>query len=635
MKQLGLKKLLILSVMLLVGISVSITSYVLYSQEEKILTENVFQSSENYVASKAVVIETILQEKINGIHRLAQQYQHQEITRSEDELIPLTQSLAAAMNLDSFVIGLDDGRAYWSMENQSWPNHRLKGDARDTDWYKQGQASGSVSITPPYLGSSKQKYWVSILEKIKDGVITTDMELDFLSQIVKESNKIPGAVALILDEDSRILATTSPALKLGDDLRDTQWGRPLAQHMVEHEFSHLGYALNGTDKLMFSHRIHLGQKNWYYMIGLDKSVVFKQLTEARNSAILFSFLACLVSVILTYFLIQVLYRPILSLKETIQGLASGEGDLTQRLKVETNDDLGQISQGVNQFIENLQHMMLEIQKYCHSLQANVEHMLGQSEKNSSILQKHVSETEQVVTAIEEMSSTADSMATDAANTASLVARTNETSMESREIIDRSKETVSALIDDVEHSVSDVHNMTLETQKINEILSVIGEIAEQTNLLALNAAIEAARAGEQGRGFAVVADEVRSLASRTKDSTTEVEQALKSLANGNHAVVNSMEHTRTRCQETADGAGQAADSLEVISQHVMDINDLSSQIATAAEEQSCVTQELSRNMSAINDMVVELESIGVQSMSDMGDIADINNSLTAIVSRFKL
>ncbi|WP_342665182.1 methyl-accepting chemotaxis protein [Vibrio rhizosphaerae] len=613
----------------------SVTSYVLYSQEEKILTENIFQSSESYVASKAVVIETVMQEKINGIHHLAQRFQHQEINSSEEALVELVQSLAAVMNLDSFVIGLEDGRAYWSMENQAWPNHRLKGDVRETSWYQQGRSSDTVSVTPPYLGSSKQKYWVSILEKIKGGVVSTDMALEFLSQIVNESNKIPGAVALILDEDSRILATTSSALKVGDLLKNKDWGDRLTSQMVAHESTHLDYVLDGTDKLMFSHRIHLGQKNWYYMIGLNKSVVFAQLTKARNSAVIFSLLACVVSVVVTYFLIQLLYRPILSLKETIQGLASGEGDLTQRLKVESHDDLGQISQGVNQFIENLQSMMLDIQKYCHSLQANVEHMLGQSEKNSSILQKHVSETEQVVTAIEEMSSTADSMATDAANTASLVARANETSMESRHIMDRSKQTVSVLIDDVEHSVSDVHNMTLETQKINEILSVIGEIAEQTNLLALNAAIEAARAGEQGRGFAVVADEVRSLASRTKDSTTEVEQALKSLANGNHAVVSSMEHTRTRCQETAEGAGHAANSLETISQHVMEINDLSSQIATAAEEQSCVTQELSRNMSAINDMVIELESIGVQSMKDMGDIADINNSLTALVSRFKL
>ncbi|MDW6003344.1 methyl-accepting chemotaxis protein [Vibrio mangrovi] len=635
MKQLGLKKLLILSVMLLVGMSVSITSYVLYSQEEKALTKSVFDTSENYVASKATVIETILEEKIDGIHQLSRRYQRQGLKKSEDEVIELVQSLADAMNLKSFVIGLEDGRAYWSMEDSAWPNHRLAGDVRDISWYQQGRAADGVVVTAPYLGSSGKTYWISILEKIEGGVFSADLDLAFLNQIVKESNELPGAVALILDQDSRILATTSSALKTGEKLSGIEWARTLVSQMVSQESTHADYVLNGTDKIMFSHRIHLGKKTWYYMIGLDKSVVFAQLTTARNSAIIFSLLASFVSVVLTYFLIQVLYRPILSLKETIQGLASGHGDLTQRLKVESNDDLGQISQGVNQFIENLQHMMLEIQQAGYSLQSNVEHMLSQSERNSTILKNHVSETEQVVTAIEEMSSTAGSMATDAANTASLVSRTNETSMESRHIIDRSKQTVSALIEDVEHSVSDVHNMTLETQKINEILSVIGEIAEQTNLLALNAAIEAARAGEQGRGFAVVADEVRSLASRTKDSTTEVEQALKSLANGNHAVVSSMEHTRTRCQDTAEGAGQAADSLEVISRHVMEINDLSSQIATAAEEQSCVTQELSRNMSAINDIVVELESIGQQSVKDMGEIADINQNLTSIVGRFKL
>ena len=178
-------------------------------------------------------------------------------------------------------------------------------------------------------------------------------------------------------------------------------------------------------------------------------------------------------------------------------------------------------------------------------------------------------------------------------------------------------------------------MASETDGINTVLGVIGDIAEQTNLLALNAAIEAARAGEQGRGFAVVADEVRNLASRTKESTEEIETALASLLKGSQSVVDSMESTKEKCGQTAEGAGQVAESLDVMTDFVTEINDLSTQIAAAAQEQNSVTQELSRNMTAINDIVGELDNNGKQALEDAHSIAEINTRLSGIVGRFKL
>ena len=160
-------------------------------------------------------------------------------------------------------------------------------------------------------------------------------------------------------------------------------------------------------------------------------------------------------------------------------------------------------------------------------------------------------------------------------------------------------------------------MASQTDGINTILGVIGDIAEQTNLLALNAAIEAARAEDQGRGFAVVADEVRNLASRTK-TTEEIEAALASLLEGSQSVVSSMESTKRKCSQTAEGAGEVATSLDVMTQFVTNINELSTQIATAAAEQSTVTQELSRNMTAISDIVGELDSNGKYALEEAHD-----------------
>ena len=187
---------------------------------------------------------------------------------------------------------------------------------------------------------------------------------------------------------------------------------------------------------------------------------------------------------------------------------------------------------------------------------------------------------------------------------------------------------------METAVNDVQSINGQAQKISSILTVIGKVAEQTNLLALNTAIEAARAGKQGRGFAVVADEVRSLAARTKESTEEIEQAIDSLLRGSQQVVKSMDDTKQPCQKTATSSEEVSQSLNTLIAFIGDISALSTQIATAAEEQSCVTKEVSRNMSAISEIVHGLDKSGQDSLENTASIEQTNNALVNIVSRLK-
>ncbi|MDN3681018.1 methyl-accepting chemotaxis protein [Vibrio tapetis subsp. quintayensis] len=635
MRNLGFKKLLLISIIALVVFSVSISSYVAYVKQKQTLVELITSSNQEYVKSQAEQIENKLNEKVAGLDKLGDQLKNKPIQGQPDDFIALTHLIAGGMNLNSSVVAFTNGDGYWNQTAPTWPNHKYEGDVTTRSWYQLGRKSASAAMTEPYLSSDGDVYWVSIVRKTFSGMISVDMKLAFLNDIVKNANEIPGAIAMIINHDRTVLASSVQSVKAGEKSDNYPWLNDVVQASLDNTDVIFDGFMGDKEKLFFSHQINIAGKNWYFVAGLEKDVVFADLASAKQTAITTAIIATSISIVLALIIMKVLYRPILVLKETITGLSRGDGDLTQRIEVTTKDDLGQISEGVNAFIANLQSMMLEISQVTDNLNENVDRMKDQSQRTSVILQNHVQETEQVVTAIEEMNSTADSMATDAANTAQLTHKASEASSTSKKTVTQAQNNVQELVEDVSAASENVNSMASETDGINTILGVIGDIAEQTNLLALNAAIEAARAGEQGRGFAVVADEVRNLASRTKMSTEEIEAALASLLRGSQSVVDSMDSTKQKCAQTAEGAGEVAESLDVMTEFVTDINDLSTQIATAAEEQSSVTQELSRNMTAISDIVGELDSNGQQALEEAQNISDMNQKLTGIVGRFKL
>ncbi|HHX8325552.1 TPA: HAMP domain-containing protein [Vibrio alginolyticus] len=370
-KKLGLKKAFLVSVMILVGLSLSGVSTALYLQEKEALTESVIHENKMYVESKAQMIETLVNEKVADISKLAQQFKNTEFTGSEQEIIEQTHFLANAMNLNSAVLAFESGDAYWNQTSDSWPENKFDGDVTQRSWYQDGRNASTVTVTEPY-STDGEVYWLTIIEKIKGGTVSVDMKLDFLNALVAKANDIPGATAVILNQDTSFLASSSNAIKAGEKGRDFDWFKDAANEAVSNESSMIHYLLNGQEKILFTHRINAGDKNWYFAVGLDKSVALAKLESARNSAILVSIIAMAISLVLSYLLIQALYQPILALKETIMNLSHGDADLTARLTMESNDDLGDIAKGVNRLIENLQNMMLDIQGVTATLQSNVE-----------------------------------------------------------------------------------------------------------------------------------------------------------------------------------------------------------------------------------------------------------------------
>ncbi|EIY9462759.1 methyl-accepting chemotaxis protein [Vibrio vulnificus] len=359
-------------------------------------------------------------------------------------------------------------------------------------------------------------------------------------------------------------------------------------------------------------------------------------TDQLNWMITLALLVCAAVIIFSsVILLQVSFKPLSRLNLVVADLSQGNGDLTQRLAIESKDEIGQISHSINLFIEKLQQMFIEVADSSKEIDHAVVNLSEQSRSNLHTLNQHTQETEQAITAIEEMSASANSIAQSADNAAHLTETTTRYADESKQTVTGAVESVNGLVTQVVAMSDTIARMSDDTKQISTVLQVIGDIAEQTNLLALNAAIEAARAGEQGRGFAVVADEVRALAARTQQSTAQINEMLAKLKSTTENVVNEMGSTRTRCEETAERTNHVMDSLNVVTDSVAEINNLNTLMATSAMEQRQVTQEVSKNMAAIQEIVRLLNENAAQSTSISDELQNTSHALTDVVGRFRV
>lgn len=381
--------------------------------------------------------------------------------------------------------------------------------------------------------------------------------------------------------------------------------------------------------------INFAGQDWQ-LIGYIDLAAIQANTDQLNWRITLALLVCAsVIIVASVVMLHVSFKPLSRLNALVADLSQGNGDLTQRLAVESNDEIGHISHSINLFIEKLQQMFIEVADSSKGIDHAVMHLSNQARSNLNTLNQHTQETEQAITAIEEMSASASAIAQSADDAALLTERTNRYADQSKQTVSGAVNSVNGLVTQVSSMAETITRMSEDTKQITTVLQVIGAIAEQTNLLALNAAIEAARAGEQGRGFAVVADEVRALASRTQQSTSQINDMLATLKTTTENVVKEMDSTRIHCEETAERTNHVMDSLNVVTDSVVEINNLNTLIATSAMEQRQVTQEVSKNMAAIQEMVRELNNNAAQVTSVSDELQNTSHGLGDVVGRFRV
>ncbi|MGL4204583.1 MAG: methyl-accepting chemotaxis protein [Aeromonadaceae bacterium] len=361
----------------------------------------------------------------------------------------------------------------------------------------------------------------------------------------------------------------------------------------------------------------------------------EQIAHSIQRNIWVSLLVLLVTVGATSWVSNRITRPLEAVAAALNDIAHGEGDLTQRLQVVSQDEVGLVSRAFNQFITQIQSLVREVGATSAQVFAASDRLQDLAGQFSQQMQGHRRETDMVVTAVTEMSSTAHEVASSAANAANSTSVAAQEAAQAHQVVDVASRSINALVGEVDQASHVIAELAQETAKIGSVVEVIRGIAEQTNLLALNAAIEAARAGEQGRGFAVVADEVRSLAGRTQQSTHQINDMLQRLQNGVKEAVAVMDTSQERSQQAISETAKIATSLDSMALSVSSINDMNMQIATAAEEQNAVSEEINRNLVAIQHIVEGLSLAAEESARTTQDVVATGQQLKSLVSRFRV
>lgn len=310
-----------------------------------------------------------------------------------------------------------------------------------------------------------------------------------------------------------------------------------------------------------------------------------------------------------------------------------DGDLSQKITVDSKDEIGKLLFSLEEMRTNLHNMVSELTSSSTQLAATAEELAvvtGETNKNISV---QTSEIDQVVTAINEMSATVHEVATNAANTSQAAQEANISTVDGQQVVEMTVESIGHLATEIDNTSDVVNQLEADSEAISGVLDVIKNIAEQTNLLALNAAIEAARAGEQGRGFAVVADEVRTLASRTQESTLEIEEMIDKLQQGSQNAVSAMTLSKNNATESVDHANKAGMALAMITSSVSNISDMSTQIASAAEEQAIVTEEINRNISTVNEIMARTADGANETTAASEELAQLAANMNNLALRF--
>ncbi len=523
-------------------------------------------------------------------------------------------------------------------------------------WYTCPKESAHPCVLDPYFDKvgERQLLMTSIafpleLDGKVIGVMGLDINLSNLQALSEQGNRE-------LYDGVGQVGILSPAGLFAGNSRDAGLlGKNLAKADPQHAGELLQLLAAGKSQL-FNENDDLkvlqplqpipGAKPWGVLLEVPKSALLgpalaleRQLDDMRREGtwveLGLGLGAAVLGLLVLWLTARGVTRPILGVAHMLRDIASGEGDLTQRLPHTGRDELGELAGWFNRFLDKLQPIIRDVKVSVRDARSTADQSAAISSQTSAGMQQQFREIDQVATASHEMTATAQDVARSAAQAADAARGADQATRDGLALIDRTTQSIDSLAANLTSAMGQVEQLASRAQDIGKVLDVIRAIAEQTNLLALNAAIEAARAGEAGRGFAVVADEVRALASRTQQSTQEIQGMIDRLQQGTNAAVDAMRRSGEAGEGTSNQANQAGDSLDAIAQLIATINAMNAQIASAAEEQTAVAEEINRSVHQIAGAVDSVADEAQQGAQTARSLAQLGQGLGRLVGQFRI
>lgn len=527
--------------------------------------------------------------------------------------------------------GLSDGRFLQGVDLPVPEGY----DPRTRDWYKVPMSTGKTVVTEPYVDVATNDLVVTIASPFNtsgySGVIGADLNLNTLINDVVSIEQ-PGVYAFLVDGSGKIVAhrdrnlTLKSVANVSPNLSANKI-KSLSQDPGFEEIS-----IDGAESLLSAKKVP--HTDWYFTVVIDKTQSFASYRSLLRQSAIFGLIQLAVIAFVAMFIIKKALAPLTTLSSAMEALAKGDGDLTQRISVNSKDEIGTLAHHVNAFIAKLQEIVRDIADSSSQLNEQSEVSTNVARQTSDGLTVQLHEISQIATAVHEMSATAEEVANNAQMTADSAISSTENCEQGKQVIIRNQDSITNLAQQVENASGIIQELEKNALDINAILSTISDIAEQTNLLALNAAIEAARAGEQGRGFAVVADEVRVLSQRTHSSTDEIREMIETLQKNSVSAVESMQRSQDLAQSSVDDANNATTALEEIASSIQKISDMASHISNAASEQRTVTGEVSKNIQLVNDVSDKMSTEADNSRHLSEELRGIAQQLNSQVQLFK-
>ena len=395
--------------------------------------------------------------------------------------------------------------------------------------------------------------------------------------------------------------------------------------------------LNNKPYAVYLHQIKdfSGKPLGVLEIALDHSQNANDINQVTFRVLFIGLAALFFGIIIAWFISLSIIKPINNTTQMMNNIAQGDGDLTLRLNIKGDDEIAHLSGAFNQFAEKVHHTIEQVFDSTTQLSNSAINLKAITKQTQSDTLVQRQETEQVATAMNQMSATAQDVAENATQAANSSQKAHDATTVGKEVVSKVSSEINDLASEIEIATETVAHLEGETTNIGSVLEVISNISEQTNLLALNAAIEAARAGEQGRGFAVVADEVRTLASRTQASTLDIQKMIEKLQQEAKKSVDVMKNSKSITDSCVHQAQLADQALDQISEAVNTITEMNIQIASAANEQCAVSNEINKNITNINDIVVKTTDAAINTAAASDGVSDLSSQLDALVGQFKI